>query len=247
MSRAYAIGDVHGHLAKLRGAHALIAEDRRRTGDEDAPVVHLGDLVDRGPDSRGVIQFLIDGIAAGAPWVALKGNHDRLFARYLVEPLWSEPHLREGYHWFHPALGGRQTLASYSVAGAEEASPAEAHAEAVARVPEAHVAFLASLPLWHRLGEAVFVHAGIRPGVAMERQDEQDLVWIRGPFLDHRGDHGALIVHGHTPVEAPVHYGNRLNLDSGAAFGGPLSVAVIEGRSAWLLTEAGRVPLDPCL
>lgn len=245
MSRAYAIGDVHGQLSRLRQAHALIEEDRRRTGDDRAPVVHLGDLVDRGPDSRGVIQFLIDGLAAGAPWLALKGNHDRLFARYLSDPLWTEPHLREDYHWLHPALGGRQTLASYGVEAAEGGSPAEAHAETLARVPEAHVAFLAALPLWHRLGEALFVHAGIRPGVALEEQTEDDLVWIRAPFLDHTGDHGVLVVHGHTTVEAATHYGNRLNLDSGAGYGGPVSAAVIEGRSAWLLTECGRLPMEP--
>lgn len=243
MSRAYAIGDVHGHLDKLRFAHALIEEDRRRTGDAAAPVVHLGDLVDRGPDSRGVIQFLIDGIAADAPWVVLKGNHDRLFARYLADPLWSEPRLKPDYHWFHPALGGRATLASYGIGG--EDPPGDVHPEALARVPRAHVRFLAALPLWHRVGEAVFVHAGIRPGIAVEAQDEEDLVWIREPFLSATGDHGALVVHGHTPVESATHYGNRVNVDSGAAFGGPLSAVAIEGREVWLLTEAGRQPLIP--
>ncbi|MCU0911167.1 MAG: metallophosphoesterase [Rhodobacteraceae bacterium] len=245
MSRAYAIGDVHGQLGKLRQAHALIDEDRRRAGDDRAPVIHLGDLVDRGPDSRGVIQFLVDGLAAGAPWLVLKGNHDRLFARYLADPLWADNHLRDGYDWLHPALGGRQTLASYGVASAETGDPAEAHAETLARVPAAHVAFLKALPLWHRVGQALFVHAGIRPGIAIKAQAEDDLVWIRAPFLDHTGDHGVLVVHGHTTVEAATHYGNRLNLDSGAGYGGPVSAAVIEGRSAWLLTETGRLPIDP--
>jgi serine/threonine protein phosphatase 1 len=91
----------------------------------------------------------------------------------------------------------------------------------------------------------VFVHAGIRPGVALADQTEDDLLWIRSDFLDDTRDHGVLVVHGHTVVDTPTHYGNRLNLDSGAAYGGPLTVAVIEGSDVFHLTPAGRVPLRP--
>ncbi len=243
--RSYAIGDIHGHIGKLIAAHDLIAADRRRSGDIAAPVVHVGDLVDRGPDSRGVIDHLRAGLARGAPWVVLKGNHDRLFTSFMADPERPDPGLRPGLGWLHPALGGRHTLASYGVTSAHEGRPREVQAEAATRVPRAHLDFLAGLPTWYRRGEAVFVHAGIRPGTAVEAQAEDDLVWIREPFLTFTDDHGALVVHGHTVVDAATHYGNRLNIDSGAAFGGPLSAVVVEGRAAWLLTDGGRVPLLP--
>jgi serine/threonine protein phosphatase 1 len=112
-------------------------------------------------------------------------------------------------------------------------------------VPDAHRAFLAGLPTHLHRGEVFFVHAGIRPGVPLAAQVEDDMTWIRGRFLDDLRDHGALIVHGHTPVERATHYGNRLNIDSGAAYGGPLSAVVIEGRKVWELTDSGRVRLPP--
>lgn len=240
---SYGIGDVHGHLEKLRQAHALIAEDRRRVGDAAAPVVHVGDLVDRGPDARGVIQYLIDGMHRGESWVTVLGNHDRMFLEFLTGRDMGED--RGVPDWLRPSLGGAATLASYGVARPFGRSAAEIRAEALARVPEAHRTFLAGLPLWYRAGEALFVHAGIRPGVPLEAQDEEDLVWIRAPFLFDTSDHGALIVHGHTPVEEATHYGNRLNIDTGAGFGLALSAVAVEGRRAWLLTQEGRVELVP--
>jgi serine/threonine protein phosphatase 1 len=243
--RSYAVGDVHGHLDLLRRQQDLIEADRARTGDAAAPVVHLGDLVDRGPDSRGVIDHLASGIAAGAPWVVLRGNHDRMFARFLRDPAEPEPGLRRDLSWLHPRLGGAATLGSYGVRAAADRPLAPVHAEALAAVPAAHRAFLDGLPALFRHGEVLFVHAGIRPGLPLDRQDETDLVWIRDGFLDDARDHGVLVVHGHTALDRATHHGNRVNLDSGAAYGGPLSAAVIEGRDVWLLTPAGRVPLRP--
>ncbi|WP_343080553.1 metallophosphoesterase [Ostreiculturibacter nitratireducens] len=243
--RSYAIGDIHGHLDKLRAAHDLVAADRRAVGDDTAPVVHVGDLVDRGPDACGVIEHLIGGIASGLNWVVLKGNHDRMFSLFLDEEPRHDTGLRAGLAWLDPRLGGGITLASYGVTSADERPIAEVHAEARARVPKGHADFLANLPAWHLVGEALFVHAGIRPGVDLCHQSEDDLLWIRGDFLDDPHDHGPLVVHGHTPVSAVTHYGNRLNIDTGAAYGGPLSAVVIEGRAVWLLTDAGRVPILP--
>ncbi|WP_347311633.1 metallophosphoesterase [Defluviimonas sp. SAOS-178_SWC] len=243
--RTYAIGDIHGHLDKLEAAHSLIAADRAENGDREAPVVHIGDLVDRGPDSCGVIDYLLRGIAGRAPWVVLKGNHDRMFANFLVDPDSHDPGLREGLHWTDPRLGGGTTLASYGVAGTGERLLFDLHEEAVAAVPEAHVAFLGGLNLHFQRGAALFVHAGIRPGIPVERQAEDDLLWIRRDFLDDPRDHGMLVVHGHTPVDAPCHYGNRLNIDTGAGYGKPLTAVVIEGHQVWHLTEGGRVPILP--
>jgi serine/threonine protein phosphatase 1 len=234
----YAIGDIHGHLSLLKAAHDLIAADMARHGP--GPVIHVGDLVDRGPDSRGVLDVLIDGIAAGADWVVLKGNHDRMFTRFMADPWDPEPGLRTELSWLHPRLGGADTLRSYGVANAGDRPVDKVHAEAASAVPQVHLDFLAARPALHLAGDCAFVHAGIRPGIALSDQTETDLVWIRDPFLMETASFGPLIVHGHTALDVATHYGNRLNLDSGAAYGGPLSAVVIEGREAALLTPQGR-------
>ena len=241
--RSYAIGDIHGQLEKLRVAHAFIAEDMARHGP--APIVHVGDLVDRGPDSRGVIDFLMAGQAAGQPWVVLKGNHDRMFTGFLATENHHDPRLIATLSWLHPRLGGGATLASYGVINAADRPIAPVYAEAVAAVPVAHRDWLDALPVLHRMGDVVFVHAGVRPGVPLDQQIEDDLVWIREPFLSDTSDHGALIVHGHTVVEAPTHYGNRLNIDVGAGYGGPVTAVAIDGLDVFHLTATGRVPLLP--
>lgn len=245
MTTAYAIGDIHGHLNLLEQAHALIEADAARHGA--APVVHVGDLVDRGPASRGVVQYLLDGMASGRDWVVLKGNHDRLFTRFFEDPWAQDPGLRAELSWLHPRLGGGATLASYGVANAADRPVERVFDEGIKAVPLDHLDFLRGLPLMHRLpgpsGDLVFVHAGIRPGVALEDQLENDLVWIREPFLSDPVDHGFLVIHGHTALDAATAYGNRINLDSGAAYGGPLSAVAFEGREAFLLTPEGRVAL----
>ena len=243
MTRSYAIGDIHGHLDLLRAAHDRIRADQALHGP--APVIHLGDLVDRGPDSRGVLDHLIDGIARGEDWQVLKGNHDRMFWRFLRNPNEPEPGLRPDLSWLHPKLGGGATLASYGVENASDRPIAPVHAEAIAAVPQAHRDFIEKLPLMIRRGDVAFVHAGIRPGVALDRQFEDDLVWIRKGFLEDERDHGPLIVHGHTALDVPTHFGNRVDLDSSAAYGGPLTAAVFEGRDVFVLTDQGRVPLLP--
>lgn len=239
----YAIGDIHGHLDLLKSAHHRINADMALHGH--GRIVHLGDLVDRGPDSRGVVEYLMTGVMAGRDWVVLKGNHDRLFSGFMVDPAWRDPGLKPEHSWLHPRLGGAATLASYGVRNPADRPIGPVHADAVAAVPAAHLAFLAGLPTSLAHEEVLFVHAGIRPGIALARQTEDDLVWIRKEFLEDTRDHGALVVHGHTAIDKATHYGNRLNMDSSAAYGGPLSAAVIEGRRAFLLTDAGRVPLVP--
>ncbi len=239
----YAIGDIHGHLELLKSAHHRIHADMTLHGH--ARIVHLGDLVDRGPDCQGVVEYLMQGGAAGRDWVVLKGNHDRLFTSFLTDPNWHDPGLRAEHSWLHPKLGGAATLASYGVRSPADRPVAKVHADAVAAVPADHRRFLESCPTSLACEDAIFVHAGIRPGIPLANQAEQDLVWIRREFLDDTRDHGTLVVHGHTAIDKATHYGNRLNMDSSAAYGGPLSAAVIEGRRAFLLTDAGRVPLLP--
>jgi serine/threonine protein phosphatase 1 len=240
----YAIGDIHGHLDLLRGLHGLIAEDAARQGSA-ARIVHVGDLVDRGPNSAGVIDYLMTGMVQGRDWIVLKGNHDRMLSLFLDDPLAQDPGLRSDLSYLHYKIGGGTTLASYGVRNAADRPVKSVHAEALANVPAAHRAFLANRPTSYAQDQALFVHAGIRPGLAIADQSETDLVWIRRDFLDDKRDHGPLIIHGHTALDAPRHYGNRVNIDSGAAYGGPLTAIVIEDRTIHQITLDGRIPLLP--
>lgn len=242
--RSYAIGDIHGQLDLLDQAMTRIARDRDATGDAEAPVVMVGDFCDRGPNTRGTLDYLIDGLARSEPWICLLGNHDRMMECFLRDPSDMDPG-RPDIHWLESRIGGRVTLESYGISTARyEDTPV---LERLARdaVPQAHKDFLRALPTSHRRGEVFYCHAGIRPGVPLDQQAEDDLVWIRNEFLESPLDHGALIVHGHTPTRTLEHSGNRINLDTAAAFGGPLSVVVIEGREAHELTDQGRRHLDP--
>jgi serine/threonine protein phosphatase 1 len=245
VTAAYAIGDIHGHLDLLRRAHDLIEDDRARHGLRDTPVVHLGDLVDRGPDSAGVIRTLAEGIAAGHDWHVLRGNHDRMFAAFLDDPLQRDPGLRAEYSWLHPRIGGAATLESYGLHAPGDRPLAPVLDEARAAVPARDRAFLAALPGHLLVGGTLFVHAGIRPGVALADQTATDLCWIREPFLSHSGPHPWLVVHGHTAVTVAEHHGNRVNIDTGAAYGGPLTAVVIEDGAVSVLTLGQRRPLRP--
>lgn len=237
----YAIGDIHGQLPMLEDALLRIEAD----GGPDARIVFLGDYCDRGPDSRGVIDRLARGQAEGRNWVCIKGNHDRMFAMFMEDQPRNDDRLLVGYHWLHPRIGGVETLQSYGVEVAERERIYQVHARARAAVPPEHCAFLGGLKTCHQEGELLFVHAGIRPGLPLEQQAENDLVWIREEFLTDSRAHPWLVVHGHTHVKQAEHHGNRVNLDTGAGYGHPLTAAVFEGRRCWLLTEAGRQPLMP--
>ncbi|MBK4214465.1 serine/threonine protein phosphatase [Paracoccus caeni] len=238
--RLYAIGDVHGQLDLLKAAHERIFHD----GGRDALIVHVGDLVDRGPDSRGVVDYLMTGQDRGQPWVVTRGNHDRFLPKFMHDPDWVDPGLASQRHWLdHPGLGAAATLASYGLDA--DLPRAELLEQTRRAVPEAHATYLASLPLYYLHPLALVVHAGIRPGVDLQDQDEQDLVWIRQGFLESTDDFGPLVVHGHTALETATHYGNRLNIDGGAAYGRPLCAVVIEPGQVHLLQDDGRVPLTP--
>lgn len=232
----YAVGDIHGQAEQLRHALDCIRAD----GGADAPIVFLGDYIDRGPDSKDVIAQLVTGARVNANWIFLKGNHDRMMEWFLHDPPVHDPNLLLGFHWLHDRIGGRETLASYGLTDTDGRRMFELAAEARECVPQEHVDFLNDLVLHHRSGSLFFAHAGIRPGVALDAQDEEDLLWIRDEFHSSSADHGALIVHGHTPVHKAAHYGNRINLDSGAGYGYPLTVAVFEGTDCWTLGADGR-------
>lgn len=236
----YAIGDIHGQLGQLEEVLARIEGD----GGRDARIVFLGDYVDRGPDSRGVVDLLARGVAEGRNWICLKGNHDRMFEWFIAPP---EPrqdaHLLIGYHWFHERIGGIETAESYGITLPPQIRQKTLAQELRAAVPEAHLDFLRSLHLSHPEPGYFFAHAGVRPGVPLDAQEEEDLLWIRQEFLKDTSDHGALVVHGHTPVDAADLRANRLNLDTGAAYGGPLTAAVFEGDEICVIGPSGRILL----
>lgn len=236
----YAIGDIHGHLDLLTHAHALISRDRQDFGVGDATVVHIGDLCDRGPDTKGVIQYLVDGLARGEDWRVIRGNHDQMFINFLEGGDGSDPHLGKGVTWQHHQMGGKATIASYGVKKSLLESDDRFRRRARKAVPQDHTAFLSGLPHWYREQGMIFVHAGIRPGFPMEAQDEDDLLWIRDEFLWHLSDHEALVVHGHTPVDDPTHYGNRVNIDTGAGWGNALIPVVFDDGQCFALRDEGR-------
>ncbi len=240
----YAVGDIHGHLDKLRSAHALIEADMTAHKVDRATTIHVGDLCDRGPDSNKVIDFLIDGIADGRDWLVLKGNHDQMLLDFVAGGDGSNPRLKSGTTWLHNVMGGKATLASYGLKKSMLESSDAFVRRARAGVPKKHIEFLSGLPVWLRADGMIFVHAGIRPGFPIEAQNENDLLWIRDDFLWHLGDHEALIVHGHTPVDEPTHYGNRVNIDTGAGWGNPLVPVVFDNGICFALTTEGRVELS---
>jgi serine/threonine protein phosphatase 1 len=216
--RLYAIGDVHGCAALLADVHERIAADLRER-PAGYRIIHLGDYADRGPDSAGTIGRLAQMTAEDDRVICLRGNHDQLLMDFLTDPLRAAD--------LFLSNGGDATLASYGVpVGAYD--PEELSAELNRLLPPADRAFLFALPLSAGFGDYFFVHGGIRPGVPLEAQVPADLLWIRQEFLLDRRDHGVVVVHGHTPAEEPEVKPNRINIDTGAVFGGPLTCLVLE-------------------
>ncbi|GGF10615.1 metallophosphoesterase [Aliidongia dinghuensis] len=221
-TRVYVIGDIHGCIDELDALQALIRQDLFLTQADQNLIIYLGDYVDRGPASAEVLDRLIAHPLQNTTPIHLKGNHEAMMAAFLERPE------EVGPKWF--AIGGAATVASYGVpwrGGMELSRLAEDLAE---RVPQSHRDFLNSLETYYRLGDYFFVHAGIRPGVPLARQAEADLLWIRNPFLGSKISHGAVVVHGHTPVPAPEELSNRIAIDTGACFTGVLTCLVLEGR-----------------
>jgi serine/threonine protein phosphatase 1 len=216
--RVYAIGDIHGLDERLGALHRLIAEDLKVRPVARATVVHLGDYIDRGPESAQVLARLARlSRLGGARVVNLMGNHERTFLDALAGDA------AAATDFLHQ--GGQATLASFGIC------PAAPAAEWSARLPLSALAFLQGLALMHRAGGYLFAHAGIRPGIAPDAQAGTDLLSIRQPFLASEADLGAVVVHGHTPVPAPVIRANRIGMDTGAVLGGPLTAAILEADS----------------
>lgn len=227
------IGDVHGQIRKLEPLLDLCES----CAGPDARFVFVGDYVDRGPDAKAVVEVLIDLQQRKAGQVVcLRGNHEAVVLAAAHDRMHTLPGDVDIAVWLGPQGGGRETLVSYGVRRASE-------------LPRAHLDWMASLPLFHDDGLRFYAHAGVRPDRRLTDQDEDDLLWIREPFLSHAGDFGRLVVHGHTPVAArvPDMRFNRLNLDTGAGYEGPLTAALFDDRQRdplAFLTADGEVAIN---
>jgi serine/threonine protein phosphatase 1 len=229
----YAIGDVHGRLDLLDPLLAAIDADRASFPGRAIVKVFLGDYIDRGPQSRGVIDYLMAGPLPGAEAVFLRGNHESTMLQFLDD-------LTAGPGWL--TYGGVNTLLSYGLRPPVTVPPAlrlpTVQQQLRQALPPEHRAFLGRLPAFAMIGTYLFVHAGIRPGVALDRQRDEDMVWIRDEFLTSTLDHGVVVVHGHTIAMHADSLPNRIGVDTGAYATGRLTAAVLEGTGRRFIDTA---------
>ena len=222
--RIYAIGDIHGRADLLEALLRQIDADCTLYPSSRPIVVFLGDYIDRGPASRQVLDLLL-GCQRTKEAVFLRGNHDNFVRRFL-----SSPAVLDEWRLY----GGLETLVSYGLKPSINPGVPEQRQlakELEKSTPERHLEFLDSLNLSFNCGDFLFVHAGIRPGVSIRKQKEEDLLWIREEFLSCEQRFEKFVVHGHTPVRAPDIRSNRINIDTGAFATGRLTCIVIEGAA----------------
>lgn len=230
-ARLYAIGDIHGRADLLADMRRQIRLDIAQAGKMRTIAVFLGDYIDRGPQSRDVVEILAHWDASDAA-VFLRGNHEQMLLDFL-----DNPQIFDGWRHF----GGLETLQSYSLSATDmrrdDMFP-ELRDALVANMPQKHLAFLRDLPLRYQAGDYFFCHAGVDPRFPVGQQGAEALLWIREPFLESRKDFGKFVVHGHSPSERPDEQPNRLGLDTGAYASGVLTCAVLEGRQRRFLTAS---------
>jgi serine/threonine protein phosphatase 1 len=199
--KIFAVGDVHGCVDKLRTLLGMIKLDWARD-----MMVFLGDYVDRGPDSRGVIELLLDlKKRHGDRLVFLKGNHEWMFMQFL----------KGEEQDFFLQNGGIETLESYSLENGKT------------DIPQSHLDFLDNLDLYFETQDYIFVHAGLRSNIPISEQSPEDLLWIRSPFLRSSYDWGKRVIFGHTPFSVPFIEGNKVGIDTGAVYGGRLTCLIL--------------------
>lgn len=229
-ARIYAIGDIHGRNDLLQALLAQIEADDAARGPADTQIIFLGDLVDRGPDSAGVIETAMALRASGRKVRYLLGNHEEVFLAACRKR--DTKTLR-----FFLKIGGDSTLQSYPITRAEYQALdlEELAARLDSLIPEAHLAFLESFEDRIVIGDYAFVHAGIRPGVPIDEQKRSDLRWIREEFTGHRGDLEKVVVYGHTIYDDVEERGSRIGIDTGAYASNKLTAIGLEGGERWYL------------
>lgn len=229
----YAVGDIHGQLHLLDDLLGKIEADAACGTADRRILVFVGDYIDRGPDSAGVVARLIDDLPASFEAHFLLGNHEEILLQFLKDPEYLPLWL---------VNGAETTLASYGVDAPGEHDSSAAYAECRDRLleamPTSHKSFYDGLELTFQHGDYLFVHAGIRPGVELERQKRKDLIWIREGFLDCDEDLGHVVVHGHTPAREPEVRPNRIGIDTGAVVHGRLTALKLWSNKASFLHAA---------
>lgn len=224
-TRVYAVGDIHGRADLLHRIQGLIREDAAGASDRRKVVVYLGDYVDRGPESFQVVEHLISHPLDGFESIHLKGNHEEFIIRFIEDGTM-------GTAWM--MNGGSATLVSYEVSAFNlffgKPGLRRARKRLAETIPRDHLDFYHGLRLTHAEGDYLFVHAGLRPGVAIDDQKEGDMIWIRDAFLKAEGGFDKVVVHGHSIEPEPDIRAHRIGIDTGAYRSGRLTCLVLEGR-----------------
>ncbi len=234
-TRVYAVGDIHGRLDLLDDLLAQMEADNASRSDADTTVIFLGDLIDRGPSSAQVVQRLMD-LGQGSDRIRfLLGNHEEVFLKSLQGDPKALP--------FFVRIGGKPTILSYGVAEADYSACDYPELLEMLRthVPSTHVEFLSGFEDMIVLGDYVFVHAGVRPGVPLDQQKPGNLRWIREEFLNHEIPFEKIVVHGHTITDEVEERVSRIGIDTGAYASGRLTAMGFEGTERWILQTNGSV------
>lgn len=205
MGKIFAIGDIHGCLDKLE-----VMMERIDLNDEEDMLVFIGDYIDRGPDPKGVVDFVLELKSRLKNVVCLLGNHEQTFLNFYF-------HRRDSDLFYFN--GGDTTIESYGLVETTEGKKIN--------VPENHLEFFKSLLPYYETDDYIFVHAGIRSGIPMEKQSVDDLTWIRHAFIRSFHDFGKIVVFGHTPLPDPLVQPNKIGIDTGACYGGKLTCVVL--------------------
>lgn len=220
--RVYAVGDIHGQAALLEKALNFINDDARDFDGERIIEIFLGDYIDRGMHSRQVLDLLLESPAEGHERICLRGNHEETLLQFLDAP----EIIRK---WVQ--FGGFTTFSSYDVAIPKTLSGdglIELHEAFLRALPHEHLTFIKNLELSYSIGGYFFVHAGVRPRIPLEKQQEKDMLWIRDKFLNHGSFYEKYIVHGHSPVAEMDIRDNRANIDLSKAEDGRLGCLKLE-------------------
>jgi len=223
--RIYVIGDIHGRFDLLAQLQAKIEADANTAGDLKIIQIFLGDYVDRGPDSRAVVDFMLSRPPCGWDRICLKGNHETMVLKFLDDENFLKKWSRSG---------GLETLHSYGAGLIEKMRDGDANKiqkKFRKNLTKAHRQFFTHLKPSAEFGDYFFAHAGVRPGVDLDAQTEDDLLWIRKEFISSNKDFGKIVVHGHTPVRQSEILPNRINIDTGAWNSGQLTCLVLEGET----------------
>ncbi len=221
----FAIGDIHGCAAHLRQMHEKIWRHAAQFPDNKNIIVYLGDYIDRGADSKGVIDELLAPPPSGFEKIYIKGNHEQMLLNYISGAAHAQS-------WLDYINGGRATIESYGAAAVGNFPDYnKTVSEFIAAIPPIHLQFYKNLKMFFEIGDYFFVHAGVHPNRHLHDQLDDDMLWIREPFLSSGKNMGKIVVHGHTITAHPDKHPHRIGIDTGAYWSGNLTALALRGKS----------------